>query len=973
MSAQQVVFQYLSAGSNTLTVPPGFSNQVLVYAWGAGGGAGYNGPAGGGGGFVQGIVTVSSGDTVVISVGGQGGVGPRDGSGIGGIGNTPTISFNGGTTGVGAPTDHNDDQNYGAGGGGGAATSVLVNGVPMIVAAGGGGGGGGRSYQTGSPGLAGGVATLTSTTPRGGTSPGGYSVGGAGGAGYPFGGAGGQTFGDDAGAATGGYGGQNYANASVTSSTLTAGSGITPGGVTNALYPKAKRGYAGYDGAVIVIFTKNFRAWIKDTDWKEINNAWVKVGDTPTTATRTVPVPIGTVIDNVPGGKNITTSGASNWPVPSGVTSLTVTAVGGGGGGGAVGTATIPVSTTRTVNHTTNLYQRYYAEELITWAEGLDLSAGLIDATERANYKTQFASQVDIYFTTMTTSQRDTFKSIGNNLLDETFDDYNTEFNELSSPVYIVNLTDAAITGSGLEFISGGNRYTRSTSRGSGTFTVNIDSAQRAELIAAYKSELGTEYSSSSGTLRSIYDALILYVVDEIQIPQYNSISSSVNLYDYIVTPTTGGVPVKVSGGGGGGSGGVTTSTLAVTPGEIIQIDVGGGGAISGGTTTVRAASGTVTALGGSKGSNGTSSTGGSGGSTASGGSLGSSGPYSPSGGTVAGGAGGVNTGNYGNGGTGESSSSSATAGNSGAVLITYTQTTTSTTTTTREETYVVSTTAGGWKQITQAWIKDNDVWKPIQSGVSLVPVPSTSETVTINLTIAANANNYVLSDFLSGTSYIEGRSIVNLTVDAGVIVGSTSAGESAMIIDGLAAGDLFNLINNGNIAGAGGLGGAAGSYTSVTSGGGKATNTFSAISPKGGYSAGTTTVTSIPGRPGESGGSALYVTYQTNLVNNGTIAGGGGGGGGGGGPTGGQGGGGAGRIVGVGANNGTLTAGGAGTGLGGAGGARGTAGSAGTNNTNAGGLGGAPGAAILGIDKVTITTAGTIIGERKVIAREVG
>jgi hypothetical protein len=143
MSAQQVVFQYLSAGSNTLTVPPGFSNQVLVYAWGAGGGSGYNGPAGGGGGFAQGIVTVSSGDTVVISVGGRGGVGPRDGRGIGGIGDTPTISFNGGSTGVGAPTDHNDDQNYGAGGGGGAATSVLVNGVPMIVAAGGGGGGGG--------------------------------------------------------------------------------------------------------------------------------------------------------------------------------------------------------------------------------------------------------------------------------------------------------------------------------------------------------------------------------------------------------------------------------------------------------------------------------------------------------------------------------------------------------------------------------------------------------------------------------------------------------------------------------------------------------------------------------------------------------------------------------------------------------------------------------------------------------------
>ena len=399
MSEQQVVFQYLSAGSNTLTVPAGFSNQVLVYAWGAGGGAGYAGGGGGdtyqrtvktlypvrpmsvidnmfggglstrtetitvepgvipppgsptgearvgettysawtkissgspdsrafggGGGFVQGIVTVSSGDTVVISVGGKGGVGPRDGSGIGGIGDTPAISFNGGTTGVAAPYPGNDDQFYGAGGGGGAATTVLVNGVPMIVAAGGGGGGGGTSYQTGSAGTAGGVATATSTTPRGGTSPGGYSVGGAGGAGYPLGGAGGQTFGDDAGAATGGYGGQNYANASVTSSTLTAGSGITPGGATNALYPKAKRGYAGYDGAVIVIFTKSFQAYVKDTDWKLITNAYVKIPSSSKTLYRTIPPTITT----------FTNSGAGTFVVPPGVTSVTLTMIGGGGSG----------------------------------------------------------------------------------------------------------------------------------------------------------------------------------------------------------------------------------------------------------------------------------------------------------------------------------------------------------------------------------------------------------------------------------------------------------------------------------------------------------------------------------------------------------------------------------------------------------------------------------------------------------------
>jgi len=555
MSAQQVVFQYLSAGSNTLTVPDGFSNQVLVYAWGAGGGTGYNGPAGGGGGFVEGILTVNSGDTIIIAVGGRGSQGPRDGQGLGGTNSNPVLSFDGGTTGVARPQPYNDDQNYGAGGGGGAATAVFVNGIPMIVAAGGGGGGGGRSYQTGTVGFAGGVATQTAATQRGGASADAYSVGGGGGAGYPLGGAGGVSKGDDAGTSTGGYGGQNYANALVASSTLTAGSGTIPGGVSNALYPRASRGYAGYDGAVIVIFTRSFRAWIKDTTWKEANNAWVKAN--------------------------------------------------------------------------------------------------------------------------------------------------------------------------------------------------------------------------------------------------------------------------------------------------------------------------------------------------------------------------------------------------------------------------------GAWKQISRAWVKEDDIWQPIQSGVSLVPVPSTSEIVTINLTIAANTNNYVLSDFLSGTSYNPGRSIINLTVDANVIVGSTSVGSPALIIDGLATGDFINLINNGNIAGAGGRGGAAGSYTSVTSGGSSPVKGQPA--PKGGYSAGTTTVTSVPGRPGEVGGPALYVTYQTNLVNNGTIAGGGGGGGGGGGPTSGQGGGGAGRVAGTGANNGTLTAGGAGAGLGGAGGARGTAGSAGTNDTNAGGVGGAAGAAILGIDNVTITTAGIIIGERKVIAREAG
>jgi hypothetical protein len=846
MSAQQVIFQYLSAGSNTLTVPPGFSNQVLVYAWGAGGGAGYNGPTGGGGGFAQGIIIVNSGDTVEISVGSRGENGPRDGKGIGGLSYNSLISFNGGSTGTARPQPYNDDQNYGAGGGGGAATTIFVNGVPMIVAAGGGGGGGGRSYQTGTIGTAGGttigtpllgttvvppypvnvtefnkfvnsllkgieygdyattfsawttlsspypsvitslpgfepdpnavafvdyrgdnkawstninattitvgsttytrgnIAYYTGTTTfsvpglsytanvvvynytitslsevttlndrsEGGRSQDGYTVGGGGGGGYPYGGAGGETRGDDAGSSSGGYGGQSYANLTVISAELRPGTTSVAGGSDLTIYPGARRGYAGYDGAVIVIFTKGFRAWIKNSNvWKEISNAWVKVGNT---TVRTTSSPVLTTVNYTPNPSTL---------------------------GGLTTELNSIISTG--VSNLTGWYT--FNPNLTDLVRDLGLSVTELSDDVRALLNSDLS--IDIAGDTIYHTSEDTLTSV----------------------------------------TVGENTYTRDSLSYSGAITLVI--------------------TLDSGT--------------------YNW-TTTVNAYNF--SKTYSEIP--------------TTETVV---------------------------------------------------------------------------------------------------------------------------------SEGGWKQITKAWIKEDDVWQPIQSGVSLVPVPSTSETVTINLTIAANTNNYVLSDFLSATSYNPGRSIVNLTVDAGVIVGSTSAGESAMIIDGLATGDLFNLINNGNIAGAGGLGGAAGSYTSVTSGGGKAINNFSALSPKGRYTAGTTTVTSVPGRPGEPGGPALYVTYQTNLVNNGTIAAGGGGGGGGGGPTGGQGGGGAGRIVGVGANNGTLTAGGAGTGLGGAGGARGTAGSAGTNNTNAGGLGGAPGAAILGIDKVTITTAGTIIGERKVIAREVG
>ena len=103
MATSQVLFQYLTPGSHRVTIPAGFSNQLLVYAWGAGGGSGAsnsgnNGRAGGGGGFAQGIVTIAEGDVITVSVGTKGQNGP---SGIGstaraGNGTNPLLSLTGG-------------------------------------------------------------------------------------------------------------------------------------------------------------------------------------------------------------------------------------------------------------------------------------------------------------------------------------------------------------------------------------------------------------------------------------------------------------------------------------------------------------------------------------------------------------------------------------------------------------------------------------------------------------------------------------------------------------------------------------------------------------------------------------------------------------------------------------------------------------------------------------------------------------
>ena len=320
-SASLVRAGVLSTTTETITVAsgviptPGVTRSVIIPGYGFLGSPLYK------------TITYSAwtlvSDSLATKVGGEG------------LGNNPIVDLSGG---AGAPGSDPEDNDAGGSGGGGAASAVFVNGVAMLVAAGGGGGGGYGEDGAGgaTAGSPGGVATKVYTTPRGqngGT--GGAGGSGGGGGGYPFGGATGAFYGDDGPGGEGGYGGQNYANASVTSSSLLAGSGTNTAGTTNGYYPGKQLGTAGYDGCVIVVFQKLFTAWVKKSgSWKQVTNAYVKTPDKTVTTYSTTTVPVGTPSTTTE-RKVVSTSTSTHWTVPVGVTSINITAGGAGGGSGA--------------------------------------------------------------------------------------------------------------------------------------------------------------------------------------------------------------------------------------------------------------------------------------------------------------------------------------------------------------------------------------------------------------------------------------------------------------------------------------------------------------------------------------------------------------------------------------------------------------------------------------------------------------
>lgn len=238
---------------------------------------------------------------------------------------------------------------------------------------------------------------------------------------------------------------------------------------------------------------------------------------------------------------------------------------------------------------------------------------------------------------------------------------------------------------------------------------------------------------------------------------------------------------------------------------------------------------------------------------------------------------------------------------------------------------------AGVWKQQSKSYVNVGGVWKEIkQEWVNVGGVWKQLYVSTIPLVISANTANYsVFVAAGSPTSAVD----VQLTINAGVYVYSTSTANAAIELGALPAGSTVTIINNGYIMGMGGAGG----FNTNGGVGGPAINLSAAVSidNSAGYIAG--------GGGGGGGGTAS------------TSGGGGGAGGGNGGDSGAPATGGAGG--GPGALGGLSTMGGTGAGSGGVGGVFGTTGggggrvipgSGGTSPTNPpgtpGGSGGAAG-----------------------------
>lgn len=161
------------------------------------------------------------------------------------------------------------------------------------------------------------------------------------------------------------------------------------------------------------------------------------------------------------------------------------------------------------------------------------------------------------------------------------------------------------------------------------------------------------------------------------------------------------------------------------------------------------------------------------------------------------------------------------------------------------------------------------------------------AEQAVFNFVISSNDTNWSALAEIGYTPTIP--LVVNVTVNAGILVRATVTTTPAMDFSGLPSGTVINLVNNGNIQGRGGNGGTGGNVTSGSNGaaGGNAIKapgsgrTFNVTNASG----------SIWGGGGGGGGGAACALWNNvDLAYDSTGGGGGGGGGAGGGGGGGAG-----------------------------------------------------------------------------------
>ena len=275
------------AHSGTLNqgIIPAGTTSVDMYLWGGAGGAGGADAGGAGGSGAAGhhvkkltyaIATSLVGTTFEVSVGGGGAGGGSGTNAPGGTNGKGKTGFSGGNGGTSGPRG-----NSGAGGGGGGATTVFIDGSAVAVAGGGGGGAGAGSGSNGTSGINTNSATSNSPATRGeeGVDHSGDGGGsGAGGGGTAGGKSGNGGTNDNGG--TGGFSGSNTAQGGTESN----GSGVTPGGTSEANYSAGvavggtPSGGSGANGLAVVVFNIGVQGYYKvDGDWKALNSMFTKV------------------------------------------------------------------------------------------------------------------------------------------------------------------------------------------------------------------------------------------------------------------------------------------------------------------------------------------------------------------------------------------------------------------------------------------------------------------------------------------------------------------------------------------------------------------------------------------------------------------------------------------------------------------------------------------------------------------------